>query len=113
MMRLPKDLQTQLRQVLNTLEEESKMVYITSIEQLAKEEGMQAGMEKGMQQGVQRGRLEGKLQLLTSLLEMRFGELPLWVGERLALADETTIKRWTGALLSADSLDTLFDRNWQ
>ena len=93
------------------------MVYITSIEQLAKEEGMQAGMQAGMQQGmqkgVQQGRLEGKLQLLTSMLEMRFGELPLWVGERLSLADETMIKRWTGALLSADSLDTLFDKSSQ
>jgi hypothetical protein len=111
MMRLPKDLQTQLRQDLNTLEEESKMVYITSIEQLAIEEGMQKGMQQGMQKGVQQGRLEGKLQLLASLLEMRFGELPFWVGERLALADEAMIKRWTGALLSADSLDTLFDED--
>ena len=95
------------------------MVYITSIEQLAIEEGMQKGMQQGMQKGiqqgmqkgVQQGRLEGKLQLLASLLEMRFGELPFWVGERLALADEAMIKRWTGALLSADSLDTLFDED--
>ena len=75
------------------------MVYVTSIEQLAKEEGMQ------------QGRLEGKLQLLTSLLEMRFGELPLWVDERLASADETMIKNWTGALLSVDSLDRLFNKD--
>ena len=89
------------------------MVYVTSIEQLAKEEGMQKGLQEGMQQGMQQGRLEGKLQLLTSLLEMRFGELPLWVDERLSSADETMIKNWTGALLSADSLDKLFDKAGQ
>ena len=115
MMRLPKALQTRLREDVHTYEEESKMAYISSIEQMAIEEGlqkgMQQGMRQGMQQGMQQGRLEGKLQLLACLLEVRFGELPVWASERLALADETTLNGWTSALLSADSLDTLFGRH--
>ncbi len=104
MMRLPKELQVQLRQDLHTLEEESKMTYVTSIERLAIEEGMQKGMEKGMQQG----RREGKVQLLTRQLAARFGALPLWVGDRLARADENTLDGWTEAVLSATSLDAVF-----
>jgi flagellar biosynthesis/type III secretory pathway protein FliH len=104
MMRLPKDLQAQLRQDLNTLEEESKMVYITSIEQLAKEEGMQAGMQQGMQQG----RVVGKIQLLERQLQLRFGELPDWVHERLAQAEENELGHWTDAVLSAVSLESMF-----
>ncbi|MFM8468012.1 MAG: DUF4351 domain-containing protein, partial [Oxalobacteraceae bacterium] len=100
MMRLPKDLQTQLRQDLNTLEEESKMVYITSIEQLAKEEGMQ--------QGMQQGRLEGKVQSLERQLRRRFGELPAWVRDRLAQAQEQQLDGWTEAILTAISLDSVF-----
>jgi predicted transposase YdaD len=112
MMRLPKDLQTQLRQDLNTLEEESKMVYITSIEQLAIEEGMQKGMQqgmqKGMQQGMQQGRVVGKIQSLERQLQLRFGELPDWVRERLAQAKENELGHWTDAVLSAVSLESMF-----
>ena len=96
------------------------MVYITSIEQLAKEEGMQAGMQQGMQagmqqgmqagmeRGMQQGRLTGKLQLLARLLGVRFGELPSWAVDRLAGADEHTLDAWTEAVLTAQSLDALF-----
>jgi flagellar biosynthesis/type III secretory pathway protein FliH len=105
-------LQTQLRQDLNTLEEESKMVYITSIEQLAIEEGMQKGMQqgmqKGMQQGMQQGRVVGKIQSLERQLQLRFGELPDWVRERLAQAKENELGHWTDAVLSAVSLESMF-----
>ncbi|NCW77439.1 MAG: cytosolic protein, partial [Oxalobacteraceae bacterium] len=96
------------RQDLNTLEEESKMVYITSIEQLAKEEGMQAGMEKGMQQGMQQGLLKGKVQLLERQLWRRFGELPDWVHDHLSQAEESKLDGWTDAVLTATSLDGVF-----
>jgi hypothetical protein len=93
-------LQAQLRQDLNTLEEESKMVYITSIEQLAKEEGMQAGMQQGL--------LKGKVQLLERQLWRRFGELPDWVHDHLSQADESKLDGWTDAVLTASSLDGVF-----
>ncbi len=91
------------------------MTYVTSIERLAIEEGMQKGMqkgmEKGMQQGMQQGRREGKVQLLTRQLAARFGALPLWVGDRLARADENTLDGWTEAVLSAPSLDGMFGKD--
>ncbi|MEY4208634.1 MAG: hypothetical protein RLZZ20_1786, partial [Pseudomonadota bacterium] len=92
---------------LNTLEEESKMVYITSIEQLAIEEGMQKGMQQGMQKGMQQGRLDGKAQLFRRLLLARFGDLPSWANDRLSGADEHTLDAWTEAVLTAQSLDAL------
>ena len=91
------------------------MVYITSIEQLAIEEGMQKGMQKGMQQGIQQGiqqgmqqgRLDGKAQLFRRLLLARFGDLPSWANDRLSGADEHTLDAWTEAVLTAQSLDAL------
>ena len=80
------------------------MVYITSIEQLAKEEGMQAGMQQGMQQG----RVVGKIQLLERQLQLRFGELPDWVHDHLSQADESKLDGWTDAVLTASSLDGVF-----
>ncbi len=124
MMRLPKDLQVQLRQDLSTLEEDTKMRYVTSIERLAIEEGMQKGIQQGMQQGVQQGmqqgiqqglqqgRLEGKVQLLVRQLTVRFGKLPVWVVDRLARTDESTLDALTEDVLSAESLDAMFGTDW-
>ncbi len=108
------------------------MRYVTSIERLAIEEGMQQGIQQGMQQGIQQGmeqgvqqgmqrgiqrgiqqglqqgRLEGKAQLLIRLLNVRFGELPVSVIDRLLRADENTLDMWTEAVLSVDSLDAVF-----
>jgi flagellar biosynthesis/type III secretory pathway protein FliH len=87
------------------------MVYITSIEQLAIEEGMQKGMQQGLQQGIQQGmqqgRLDGKAQLFRRLLLARFGDLPSWANDRLSGADEHTLDAWTEAVLTAQSLDAL------
>ena len=96
------------------------MRYVTSIERLAIEEGMQKGIEqgvqqgvqqgiqRGMQQGMQQGRLEGKVQLLMRQLTVRFGELPVWVIDRLTRADESTLDVWTESVLTAESLDAVF-----
>ena len=80
------------------------MVYVTSIEQLAKEEGMQKGLQEGMQQG----RVVGKVQSLERQLQLRFGELPDWVHEHLAQAKENELGNWTDAVLSAVSLESIF-----
>ncbi len=96
------------------------MRYVTSIERLAIEEGMQQGIQQGMQQGVQQGmqqgiqqglqqgRLEGKVQLLVKQLTVRFGKLPVWVVDRLARTDESTLDALTEDVLSAESLDAMF-----
>lgn len=75
------------------------MAYITSIERLANEEGMQ------------QGRLAGKVQLLTRILARRFGELPVWANDRILHADENTLDVWTEAVLSADSLTSVLGRD--
>ncbi len=84
------------------------MRYVTSIERLAIEEGMQKGIQQGMQQGMQQGLVEGKAQVLTRQLTVRFGELPAWVQERVAQADESMLDSWTEAVFSADSLGAVF-----
>jgi hypothetical protein len=41
-------------------------------------------------------------------LQLRFGELPDWVHERLAQAEENELGHWTDAVLSAVSLESMF-----
>jgi len=103
LMRLPKGMDARLRQDLDTLEQEAGMVYITSIERLAIEEGM----AKGVRQGMQQGRLEGKAQLLGNVLVQRFGTLPAWAGDRIRQATEAELDAWSEALLASGSIEAL------
>lgn len=109
MMRLPKEQEQVFRKTLEASEEEMKMRYVTSIERLAREEGVEHGMEQGLQQGMQQGMQQGQARLLGHLLTQRFGELPEWAKERLACASDAELQAWGSALLSADTLPVVFE----
>ena len=97
MMKLPQTLEQQFRRDLDLLEEEATMRYVTSIERLAKEEGLEAGILQGMQQG--------RRLVMHKLLERRFGQLPAWALSRLESATEADFDAWTDAVFDADSID--------
>ncbi|MEO0319073.1 MAG: hypothetical protein RL404_2750 [Pseudomonadota bacterium] len=76
------------------------MRYVTSIERLAKEEGLEQGMQHGMQQG--------KSSALLRQLKMRFGDLPVWVPDKLAQAREDELDCWIDTVLTASTIDRVF-----
>ena len=49
---------------LNAIEKEKSMPYVTSVERLAREEGIEQGIEQGIEKGV----VLGQIQLLAQLL---------------------------------------------
>jgi len=114
-MRLPDALSKQLRNEIETLEESEKMRYVTSFERLAREEGLQKGLQKGLleglEKGLEKGLLEGEIKLLKRLMVRRFGELPTWVVEKLTTASEHDLENWGEAVLTASSLNAVFDDN--
>jgi len=97
LLRLPEDLEQRFKQQIEQLEVQTKMRYITSIERLARKEGL----EKGREEGLEEGREEGAARLLLRLLEHRFGELPEAVIQRvyqLSLAEaEALVDQALGA----------------
>ncbi len=46
------------------------MAYVTSIEQLAEERGLQRGLKRGLERGLQLGREEGRQALITAARKM-------------------------------------------
>lgn len=66
--------------------------YITSIERL------------GIQQGIQ----QGERALLARMLTKRFGPLPDWAGRRLEQADVQILEHWAERVLDADCLEDVF-----
>lgn len=65
---LPPEAEAELWQELAQLEGEKKMQYISSLERLS--------IQNGMEQGLEQGRQEGALYLLLRVLTHRFGEIP-------------------------------------
>jgi flagellar biosynthesis/type III secretory pathway protein FliH len=117
MMRLPDSLEQKLWQAIATLEGETQMRYVTSVERLATERGMQQGLQQGMQQGLQQGMQQGMHQgmqqgmqqgevaVLRRQLHKRFGELPEEIELRLNNATLAQLEVWADRVLDARTLD--------
>lgn len=75
------------------------MEYITSVEII------------GITKERTEGKLEGEAKLLKKLLEHRFGVLPNWVSEKLTDATEQELESCVEALLTASTLDAVFEND--
>jgi hypothetical protein len=72
------------------------------------QEGHQEGRQEGLQEGRQEGERKGEAALLLRQLERRFGTLPIWVSERVGIADTGMLEEWGLRVLEAGSLQEVF-----
>ena len=72
------------------------------------EKGMQKGMQKGLEKGLEKGLHQGFSKAVALQLQLRFGPVPDWAQQRLASASEEQLVTWTGAILTATSLQDFF-----
>ena len=68
-MALPQALAQQFKVEITRLEEKDDMPYVTSVERIAKEEGLQLGLKQGLSQGLS----QGLRVAIRETLEVRFG----------------------------------------
>ena len=120
MMQLPRELETELWHDIERIEGERKVKYVTSVERLAIERGLQKGLEQGLEQGLERGREQGLAQglergrqrggaaVLARQLNRRFAPLSPAVTERLAQASPEQLESWAERILDATSIDDVF-----
>jgi hypothetical protein len=95
-MRLPEDLDRRFKDEIDRIEEETNMRYVTSVERLSRQEGIEEGIR------------QGEASLLERLLRRRFTELPKWVFERLEQASRDELERWSERVLEAHRLEDVF-----
>lgn len=74
----------------------------------ATEKGIRQGLEKGRMEGRMEGRHSGLASAVALQAQLRFGDLPAWVDERLERASEDQLTRWLQDILTASSLAELF-----
>lgn len=64
---------------------------------------------KGVNQGMQKGMHHGLARALALQVQLRFGSVPEWATARLQDANEEQLLDWTGRILTAVSVQELFD----
>ncbi|MDB9485837.1 hypothetical protein PN492_04635 [Dolichospermum circinale CS-537/01] len=72
---LPEELAISFKTEIKSYEEARKMRYVTSIERLAKQEGIEEGLQEGRQLGV----IQSSQDSVIEVLETRFGQVPITI----------------------------------
>ncbi len=71
------------------------------------EQGREEGRQEGRQEGHNEGLQRGEARILTALLRLRFGDLPVAVRQSIEAADADTLLRWSERVLTAATLDEI------
>ncbi|QQO54650.1 MAG: DUF2887 domain-containing protein [Thiohalocapsa sp. PB-PSB1] len=66
--------------------------------------GAAEGMTKGRAEGLTKGKAEGKADTLQRQLHRRFGALPDWAEQRIAVASIEQLDAWLDGIFDADSV---------
>ncbi|MEO5326732.1 MAG: DUF4351 domain-containing protein [Magnetococcus sp. THC-1_WYH] len=93
---LPEEADKRLWMEIVDFEESKKMPYISSVERF------------GMQKGMQKGHRDGEATILTRQLQRRFGAVPGWVSDKIAVAEPPSLEEWSLRILDAQSLEAVF-----
>jgi hypothetical protein len=91
------------------------MRYLSSIERLAREEGLEKGREegceKGLEKGLEKGRQEALRTAVTNVLAARFGPVPRDVSEALdAVTDGATLSDLVTAAATVEAMAAFVTR---
>jgi hypothetical protein len=97
---LPKPLEIEYREKVHQLEEATKMAYISTIERM--------GIEQGMQQGLLKGRQDEDRTILLRLLQRKFGGVPKHYTKQIEKTGAETLLNWIERVLDASSMDEVF-----
>jgi hypothetical protein len=93
-MTLPEELANNFKTELRNQQEAGTMRYVTSIERLAKQEG------------IEEGRVETARESIIEVLEVRFGEIPSTIVEQInGIQDVTVLKELHRQAIATSSLD--------
>ena len=98
---LPEELAISFKTEIKSYEEARKMRYVTSIERLAKQEGIEEGLQEGRQLGV----IQSSQDSVIEVLETRFGEVPITIIDAVNnINDSSVLKTLHKRAISIPSL---------
>ena len=75
--------------------------------QEGRKEGRQEGRREGLQEGLEQGHRQAEIELLTRVIERKFGVVPGWAHARLQSASSEQLLLWVDRVLTAESVEAL------
>lgn len=72
------------------------------------EKGLEQGREQGLEQGLQQGILRGETAILKNQLQLKFGNIPDNIIQRLQTANSAELLYWSERILISNSLTEIF-----
>jgi len=91
--------------IIEQVEEDTQMPYISLIER----KGIKLGLEQGLEQGIEQGINRGRAATLCKLLQLKFGDLSDDYQARLNQGSQTELDLWTERVLFATTLEAVFE----
>ena len=106
MVNLPEAAEQEFKKEIQDFEEENQMPYITSVERLARQEGISQGLSQGLSQGIAEGIIQNRREVILEVLEVKFGEIPTEVIEKVnEIEDPTLLKTLHRQAISLGSVE--------
>jgi hypothetical protein len=102
LVQLPAEQEIELRRKIAEYEAQKHMPYITSIERMGREEGLQQGRQEGLQQGL----VAARQKAVHDALEIRFGEVADSIRQRIeSIQDEARLRALHKSAIQAGSIE--------
>ncbi|HSO81992.1 DUF4351 domain-containing protein [Thiocapsa sp.] len=105
---LPEGLEQQLWSEVQQFDEEKHMHYLSSIERMAQQKGIEQGIEQGTERGIEQGIGQGQAKILHVLVQQRFGPVPPEIEARIRSAHPDQLEQWALLILDARCLEDVF-----
>jgi len=103
---LPEEQRVEFRREVFEYEARKHMPYITSIEEMGRQEGRQEGRREGRQEGLREGVINARQKAVLDALEVRFGEVPAAIREQLELIrEEARLRSLLKAAIQTNSIE--------
>jgi hypothetical protein len=102
LIRLPEELAIEFRRELIKYEEQQRMPYITSIERLGRQEGLQQGRQEGWREGL----IAARQRAVLDALEIRFEQVPEGLRQTIeTIQDDARLRTLYRVAIRAVTLD--------
>jgi hypothetical protein len=106
MVNLPEATEQEFKKEIQRFEEENQMPYITSVERIARMEGISQGISEGISQGIAEGILQQRREDVLEVLEVRFGEVPTEMSQKInGIEDPEVLKTLHREAIAIESVE--------
>ncbi len=106
---LPPELELKYAEIIEKIEEECEMTYVSTAERVGMRKGEEVGIRKGEELGIEKGEVIGESKMLVSQLNAKFQVVPQKYLDKIKNANTDMLMVWARKLLFAPKIEDVFE----